>query len=209
MVTIGRDSFKHLACAAFALFLIFAMNLAHGQTVYKCVDAKRQWFQSGGCVGQNTTQSFFAPLSAADRRAIAKNMNASIKDISELEAQCLRGFSHICQVLDTYKQKTAAQALAEDAKAARDQCAKGHQASCDALSWGETLERQQKEGAARAGQELVDRRYWPRCELGVKTECEKVKTYYKRLCATGDRHACDCAAGDMQTCKILSQRSGK
>jgi hypothetical protein len=114
-------------------------------------------------------QAGFA-LSPDERRTIAKNMGATVKDVLEFESQCAKGFKHSCGVLEQYKSKTASRVRAEDLSRARQACAAGEQASCDAVDFGRDLEARQREGAARARKELIER--------------------YSAACAAGDQRAC-------------------
>ena len=112
-------------------------------------------------------------LSPAERNTIAKNMGAKMEAVLEMESQCAKGFTHSCEVLRQYKTKTASQVREEDLSRARQACAAGQQASCDAINFGADLERRQREGAAKGRKELADR-YATECGAGDPRACKKL-----------------------------------
>lgn len=161
-----------LARSAFVLAAILS-TCAQAQTAYRCTPADgRPYLTDSPCPAGNK-QERISTLSAADRRTIARNMGATEQDILEFEAQCVKGFKHSCEVLNTYKTKTASQVRAEELGRARQACAAGEKASCDALNFGAELERQQREGRAQARKELI-KRYSAQCDAGDRRACKKL-----------------------------------
>lgn len=161
-----------MARNAFVLAAILS-TCAQAQTTYRCTPADgRPYLRDSPCPAGNK-QERISTLSAADRRTIARNMGATEQAILEFEAQCVKGFKQSCDVLNTYKTKTGSQVRAEDLSRARQACAAGEKASCDALNFGAELERRQREGASQARSELI-KRYSAQCDAGDPRACKKL-----------------------------------
>jgi hypothetical protein len=161
-----------LARSAFVLAAILS-TCAQAQTTYRCTPADgRPYLRDSPCPAGNK-QERISTLSAADRRTIARNMGATEQKILEFEAQCVKGFKHSCDVLNVYKTKTASQALQEDTRRARQACAAGEQASCNALNLGAEMERRQREGAAELKKDLI-RRYSAQSDAGDRRASKKL-----------------------------------
>ena len=114
-------------------------------------------------------------LSPAERRAIAKNMDATVQDVMGFESQCAKGFTHSCDVLREYKTKTASQVRAEALDKVRKACAAGDLASCEVLNLGADQERREREGAAQLKQDLI-KRYSAKCAAGDQRACKNLSS---------------------------------
>ena len=160
------------------MFCVVAANLAHAQTVFKCVGTKgNSYFTRGECGDKNATKTRFAPLSAADRQVIAKNMDVPLEAVKDLESICLQGFVDRCMILETYKTKTNGQTLAEDMLRVQAACDKGDRKSCQNLS------------SFRDGEQDQKVRLDAKCSAGDKKACDTRKRY-KGLCVEGDAQSC-------------------